>query len=51
VAKRKTTSPLAKGEEVKVLVPKAVDDPGAVQVDTHGHTGWTKSRYLDERTQ
>jgi hypothetical protein len=38
---------LAKGEEVKVLVPRAIDDLNAVQVDTQGHIGWTKSYYLD----
>jgi hypothetical protein len=42
---------LAKGEEVKVLVPRAIDDLNAVQVDTQGHIGWTKSYYLDEPAQ
>jgi hypothetical protein len=42
---------LAKGEEVKVLVPGAIDDLNAVQVDTHGHIGWTKSYYLDQPAQ
>ncbi|MGZ6184625.1 MAG: hypothetical protein ACXWNE_01490 [Candidatus Binataceae bacterium] len=42
---------LAKGEEVKVLVPRATDDTNAVQVDTQGHIGWTKSYYLDESVQ
>ena len=42
---------LAKGEEVKVLVPGATDDTNAVQVDTQGHIGWTKSYYLDESVQ
>jgi hypothetical protein len=41
---------LAKGEEVKVLVPRAIDDLNAVQVDRQGHVGWTKSYYLDEST-
>jgi ABC-type nitrate/sulfonate/bicarbonate transport system substrate-binding protein len=39
---------LAKGEEVKVLAPKVADDLNAVQVNTQGHIGWTKSYYLDE---
>jgi len=39
---------LAKGEEVKVLITGATDDPNAVQVDRQGHIGWTKSYYLDE---
>lgn len=39
---------LVKGEQVKVLAAKASDDLNAVQVDTHGHTGWTKSYYLGE---
>ena len=38
---------LAKGEKVKVLVPRATDDTNAVQVDTQGRIGWTKSYYLD----
>jgi len=42
---------LAKGEEVKVLAPKATDDPNAVQVDAHGHIGWTKSYYLESTAQ
>jgi hypothetical protein len=41
-------TPLAKGKEVKVLAPKAADDPNAVQVDAQGHVGWTKSYYLGE---
>src|ERR1700719_4745039 len=39
---------LAKGEEIKVLAPKVADDLNAVQVNTQGHIGWTKSYYLDE---
>jgi hypothetical protein len=39
---------LVKGGEVKVLAPQVADDPNAVQVNTHGHIGWTKSYYLDE---
>src|SRR6266478_4879741 len=39
---------LAKGEEVKVLAPKVAGDLNAVQVNTQGHIGWTKSYYLDE---
>ena len=39
---------LAKGEEVKVLALKADDDLNAVQVNTQGHIGWTKSYYLGE---
>jgi hypothetical protein len=39
---------LAKGKEVKVLAPRATGDTNAVQVDTQGHIGWTKSYYLDE---
>ena len=42
---------LAKEKEVKVLIPRATDDPNAVKVDTQGHVGWTKSYYLDESVQ
>jgi hypothetical protein len=37
---------LAKGEDVKVLVPSVSGDLNAVQVDAQGHIGWTKSYYL-----
>ena len=40
--------PFTKGEAVKVLVPRVSGDSNAVQVDAHGHVGWTKSYYLDE---
>jgi hypothetical protein len=42
---------LGKGGEVKVLVPRAIDDLNAVQVETSGRVGWTKSYYLVEPTQ
>jgi hypothetical protein len=42
---------LTKGEDVKVLVPRVSGDLNAVQVDAHGHIGWTKSYYLDEPAQ
>ena len=42
---------LTKGEDVKVLVPSVSGDLNAVQVDAHGHIGWTKSYYLDEPAQ
>jgi hypothetical protein len=42
---------LVKGREVKILVPKASDDLNAVQIDANGHTGWTKSYYLDASAQ
>jgi hypothetical protein len=38
---------LTKGAEVKILAAKASGDVNAVQVDTQGHTGWTKSYYLE----
>lgn len=42
---------LARGKEVKVLVPTFAGDTNAVQVDTQSHIGWTKSYYLDESVQ
>jgi len=42
---------LTKGEDVKVLVPSVSGDLNALQVDAHGHIGWTKSYYLDEPAQ
>jgi hypothetical protein len=42
---------LTKGEDVKVLVPSVSGDLNGVQVDAHGHIGWTKSYYLDEPAQ
>jgi hypothetical protein len=42
---------LTKGAEVKVLAAGVSGDTNAVQVDSQGHTGWTKSYYLEEPAQ
>ena len=42
---------LTKGAEVKVLAAGVSGDANAVQVDTQGHTGWTKSYYLEQPGQ
>lgn len=39
---------LTAGAEVKVLAAKDPDDANAVQINTQGHTGWTKSYYLGQ---
>lgn len=41
-------TPLTAGAQVKVLAAKDPDDANAVQINTQGHTGWTKSYYLGQ---
>jgi len=42
---------LTKGAEVKVITAGASGDANAVQVETQGHAGWTKSYYLEGPAQ
>ena len=42
---------LTKGADVKVIAAGASGDTNALQVNTQGHTGWTKSYYLEGTAQ